>query len=194
MKRAIKVKGKIRMMTFEEVYEQYIPLLHNRTKRYRNHTLYDDIFQVARIALWKSFKAYERPDCEFVTFAYNGINQEIYNYIRDYYKLLRKVSENDIDTISLYQQYDSRISDNTFVKDMIPDDYNLEKDMQLYFKARDILLSATKTQQKILLMIAEGYTHKEISQKLGMSRQWVSEQLRRLRSQFRKEGKCEAMH
>jgi|SRR5690625_3407111 len=194
MKRAIKVKGKIRMMTFEEVHEQYTPLLHDRTKRYRNHTLYDDILQVARIALWKSFKAYERPDCEFVTFAYNGINQEIYNFLDDYYKFYRKVSESDIDTISLYQQYDSRRSDNTFVKDMIADDYNLENDMLLYFRARDILLSVTRRQQEILLMIAEGYTQTDIACRLGVTKQAVNEHLRRLRSQFRKESKREVMH
>jgi len=194
MKRAIKVKGKIRMMTFEEVYEQFKPLLYARTRNYMQHTLYEDIFQSALIGLWEAYRRYRKTEYEFITFATHYIRGNMSLFLRDYYKSYRKKTESDWDIISLHQPYDTRKSKDTYVADMIASGYELEEEVTSNLSVKEILAKMPERHQRIMILASEGYNQTEIARRMGTSRQAVNQQIRRIRSQFRKESKHEAMH
>jgi len=181
----IKVKGKVKNMTFEEVHEQFKPLLHNRTAKYRAHTLFDDIFQTARIALWDSYKRYKFPKSEFMTFAYQTIDYEILNFLRAYNRTYIKDPQ-----VESLVSLDATVSseNDILIKDVIKSDFNLELDIEQKDNVQFILSNVTDNQRKILSLIAYGYNQSEIARKTGRSRQAVNNQLLRVRSKFRKEA------
>lgn len=179
----IKVQGEIRNMTFEEVHKQYEGLLHNRTNKYIAHTLYDDIFQEAQIALWRAYKRYNKPNNEFMTFAYSWIWGAISTFLRDYNKT--HVRNRAIDVVMSIDKSINK-EDDIYLKDIIKDDYDLQKEILKKSEINDILSQVTDRQRKILIMIARGYSQSEISKLLGITRQGVNEHLRRVRSKFRK--------
>ncbi len=61
------------METFEQVLEQYEPMIFSIMRKLSIYKNYEDYQQVGRIALWQAFERYDKTRGHFAPFAYRSI-------------------------------------------------------------------------------------------------------------------------
>ncbi|NFA61301.1 sigma-70 family RNA polymerase sigma factor [Clostridium sporogenes] len=87
MKRYIKInKNNIQKLSFEEVLEKYSNLITKYAYKWIKYD-FEDIKQIAHLAVWKAFNTYDiSKDINFSTYANKIISTEILLHIRDNYQ------------------------------------------------------------------------------------------------------------
>jgi RNA polymerase sigma factor (sigma-70 family) len=65
--------------TFDQVFEQYIPMIYHNMKRLKIYKNEEEFFQIGLIALWKAYKKYDQTKGNFSSFAYSYIKGEMIN-------------------------------------------------------------------------------------------------------------------
>lgn len=183
-KKAIRRYGEIEYLTFEEVHEMYQKLLYSETRRYRYHHLYDDIFQMARIGLWRAYRVFDAENhaMEFVAHATQYIKYSIFNFLNKFnpIKLPKDSIVQYVD--SLEDLTDAREGDDYKIGDFIVDeDVNIEEDSTLNLIIGKMYEQSNKRRREIMRMIMEGYGISEISRELGISRQTIYNNLNRIK-------------
>ena len=119
---------------------------------------------MAKIGLWKACLEYkEDAQIKFSSYASRCILNEICNYFRD----SGQMSRDDVSFLSLDVQIND---DDTTLANSIPGD----KDV-LFIDFNGFWESLTSREKKIVTMLMQGLTNREIGNNIGVSNQRVSE-------------------
>ena len=149
-------------MTTEELYLANEKLAYwMLAKFYPAFQMDEDYQQVAKIGLWKACLGYkEEAQIKFSSYASRCILNEICNYFRD----SGQMSRDGVSSLSLDIQIND---DGTTLANLLPGD----KDV-LFIDFNGFWESLTK---KIVTMLMQGLTNREIGNSIGVSNQRVSE-------------------
>lgn len=152
-------------MTPEELYSTNERLAYWTLARYYPAFQMDEDYQqVAKIGLWKACLGYkEDTQIKFSSYASRCILNEICNYFRD----SGQTSRDGISFLSLDAQIND---DDTTLANSIPGD----KDV-LFIDFNGFWESLTSREKKIVTMLIQGLTNREIGNNMGVSNQRVSE-------------------
>lgn len=152
-------------MTPEELYLANERLAHwVLAKYYSRYQMDEDWQQVARLGLWKACMGFkEDSGFTFSSYASRAMLNELNNYFRDGRRLLRDDSSDmSLSTI---------ISDDGMTLEMaLPGD----KDV-CFIDLKGFWKSLTPREKKIVSMLTDGLTNREIGESIGVSNQRVSE-------------------
>ena len=141
-------------------------------KYYPSFQMDEDYQQVAKIGLWKACLGYkEDAQIKFSSYASRCILNEICNYFRD----SGQASRDGASSLSL----DVQINDDTTLANLIPGD----KDV-LFIDFNGFWESLTSREKKIVAMLIQGLTNREIGNSIGVSNQRVSEILLKAKQKF----------
>ena len=124
----------------------------------------EDYQQTAKIGLWKACLGYkEDAQIKFSSYASRCILNEICNYFRD----SGQTSRDGVSSLSLDVQIND---DDTTLANLIPGD----KDV-LFIDFNGFWESLTSREKKIVAMLMQGLTNREIGNSIGVSNQRISE-------------------
>ena len=152
-------------MTPEELYLANEKLAYwVLAKYYPTFQIDEDYQQMAKIGLWKACLGYkEDAQIKFSSYASRCILNEICNYFRD----SGQTSRDGVSSLSLDVQIND---DDTTLANLIPGD----KDV-LFIDFNGFWKSLTSREKKIVTMLMQGLTNREIGNSIGVSNQRVSE-------------------
>ncbi len=168
-------------MTNEEMFEKNIKIAYKIANRYRINYLseYEDIKQIALLALWKAVLTFNNTNA-FSTYAYVVISNEINLYLRRNKKTEQEISIN------------TSINDGELtIEDILQSADNIEKLLEdISFADKIRYLSAiqfTDKEKKVLILSKRGYKQQEIAKRLHISQTQVSRIQKRLKDKILKE-------
>ena len=152
-------------MTPEELYLANERLAHwVLAKYYYRRQMDEDLQQVARLGLWKACIGFkEGSGFTFSSYASRVMLNELSNYFRDASRTCRdNYSDISLSTI---------VSDDGMTLEMaLPGDMDVQfMDLNGFWK------SLTSKEKKIVAMLMQGLTNREIGKNIGVSNQRVSE-------------------
>ena len=152
-------------MTPEELYLANERLAHwILAKYYYRRQMDEDLQQVARLGLWKACIGFkEGSGFTFSSYASRVMLNELSNYFRDASRTCRdNYSDISLSTI---------VSDDGMTLEMaLPGDMDVQfMDLNGFWK------SLTSKEKKIVTMLMQGLTNREIGKNIGVSNQRVSE-------------------
>lgn len=152
-------------MTAEELYLTNERLVYwVLAKYYSRRQMDEDLQQVARLGLWKACVGFkESSGFTFSSYASRVMLNELSNYFRDASRTCRdNYSDISLSTI---------VSDDGMTLEMaLPGDIDVQfMDLNGFWK------SLTSKEKKIVTMLMQGLTNREIGKNIGVSNQRVSE-------------------
>lgn len=152
-------------MTAEELYLANERLAHwVLAKYYSRRQMDEDLQQVARIGLWKACVGFkESSGFTFSSYASRVMLNELNNYFRDASRIYRdNYSDISLNTIVS--------DDGTTLEMALPGDMDVQfMDWNGFWK------SLTSKEKKIVKMLMNGLTNREIGKIMGVSNQRISE-------------------
>ena len=152
-------------MTAEELYLANERLAHwVLAKYYSRRQMDEDLQQVARIGLWKACVGFkESSGFTFSSYASRVMLNELSNYFRDASRTYRdNYSDISLNTIVS--------DDGTTLEMALPGDMDVQfMDLNGFWK------SLTSKEKKIVKMLMNGLTNREIGKIMGVSNQRISE-------------------
>ncbi|WP_052124217.1 sigma-70 family RNA polymerase sigma factor [Ureibacillus manganicus] len=142
------------MEEFEEVVEQYDPMITSLLKRaniYKNH---DQFRQSARIALWNAWQKYDPARGPFAPFAYRSIKTSIFSEMTNDNRFSERQIAYEKETL-------------TAIAQIIEQKNNHHEHSDILFILQDLLTE--KEYQLIIDIYFNGYNCKELTKKYGTS-------------------------
>ena len=184
MKKLLFKEG-IKEYTLDEIakLEDFKKIIFKLSKKYIVAFDINDLMQIGYIGLIKAYNKYNIDKSTlFTSYAYNSIQQEILNYIRDENR--RK------------DQYDLTLNnliigdyDNTEVMYTLPNEnYNIESEGILKVVIYNFIQTLKKDKHKqIINLFLEGQMQSDIYKQLNCSKEMVRQVVKKLRNYIRKE-------
>jgi RNA polymerase sporulation-specific sigma factor len=172
MEKLIKLKDCERMMSFEQVFEQFKRYLYDRVRHWSMQLPPDEVYSLASFGLWKAYKTYDvNKNILFMTYCARIIENEILMYNRKMKK--------EQNVISLNSKMVAPDESETELIEFIADgtDYanvainNVEQHNELQ-KALNTL--KPRDREIFERYYGEEQTQKDIAGKLGISQSYVS--------------------
>ncbi|WNF36640.1 sigma-70 family RNA polymerase sigma factor [Bacillaceae bacterium IKA-2] len=77
-------------VTFEELVEEFEPLIKKQIKQLQKYELYDDLYQVSLIALWEAKENFDATKGHFPSFAQKHVRGKLLNYLRSEQKFQQR--------------------------------------------------------------------------------------------------------
>lgn len=152
-------------MTAEELYLANERLAHwVLAKYYSRRQMDEDLQQVARLGLWKACVGFKEDfGFTFSSYASRVMLNELNNYFRDEHRLLRdNYSDISLSTV---------VGDNGMTLEMaLPGDTGVQ-----FMDLKGFWESLTSRERKIVRMLMDGLTNREIGKNMGVSNQRISE-------------------
>lgn len=138
---------------------------------YSQYGFDEDLYQEGSIGLWKACLTYKESRSEFSTYAVNCIRNQIL-------KVLQSQSRKTIDTISLDAPLKLGFESDLTIADCLEDPVsNIDID---YICLRDHLSKCKEKDKRLVQMRLQGLTLEEISQTLGVTKQYVGSRLTKI--------------
>ena len=184
MKKLLFKEG-IKEYTLDEIakLEDFKKIIFKLSKKYIVAFDINDLMQIGYIGLIKAYNKYDiNKGILFTSYAYNYIQQEILNYIRDENK--RK------------EQYDLTLNnliigdhDNTEIMYTLPNEnYNVESEGIIKVVIYNYIKTLNKDKHKqIINLFLEGQMQSDIYKQLNCSKEMVRQAVKKLRNYIRKE-------
>ncbi|MEK5104025.1 sigma-70 family RNA polymerase sigma factor [Cytobacillus sp. FSL M8-0252] len=149
-----------------------------------NNMELDDLIQVGQETLWKlCLKEDKTMKEKFKGYAYKSIRWMIFNELRIRglpIKTNLRVSVEDrnklqFHSIDLYVDKESKVINDYFANDYTTD---IEYEVTNRLAMKDLLIYLSDLEKFIFIHIAEGYSEREIGEKIGRSTTWVNKKKR----------------
>ena len=135
----------------------------------------EDIFQEGCVGLVKAANSFDETKGEFRNYAYTSI----LNSIRGYFSR----NKQEVNVLSLDYMVDLNDNESVALMEIIPDD---SSDKWYDKVERDVFLeSLDERERKVVDLLKEGKTYREIGKELGFSRQTVAQTMAKVKSKWR---------
>ena len=132
-----------------------------------------DLLQEGRLAVCKAVASFNsKQDATFYTFAYTCIKNAMFDFLR-----AQNAKKNTMITqaISLEDIDESEIEDPSL---------NIENTIDIKEELSRVCNILNETQQKIAIMLMEGYSYQEIANKLDKNKKYIDNQIQQIRKKL----------
>lgn len=138
---------------------------------------FEDYYDVLAIRLCYAAKNYRpNPECTFATYVFKAFDNAVRNEHRIVSCLKRQVDSNRLSLDQNISSHKGEISEVTLL-DCIPDSYNEVEDVCLKISVEQFLETLKPSYRHLLELRLEGWTYRQIADKLGCAYQNVSTKL-----------------
>lgn len=148
---------------------------------YKRKIPIDDYYDILAIGLCKAAKSYDEKRCEFSTFAFKCMDNEVNAILKCLHK---KTAIPD----NLIVSYDSSAFEGSFDNSLILaetiTDVKSYNDIMYNVMMNEITNSLTERELTVLRYLIGGLTHSEIAEKLGCNRQNITYFVGRIRKKL----------
>lgn len=155
------------MENFEEVLEQYEPLIYACIRKLRIYKNHSEFVQAGRVGLWKALQRYEKDRGDFAPFAYRSIYGSILDELKKSYANEQQAVPTESDVLE-------RIIG--FKEEVVEYDKSITEALSH--------LNPTE-QQLIQLIFIEGYSLDEVASRLEMSKESLKKKRQRTLKKLR---------
>lgn len=175
MKKIIIKTGVVKNINFEELLQLSNKVISFNIKRWANQFEYEELYQIATIAVWNAYKDYDinRGLC-FSTVA----SRYIFNTISAEYRSRKR---HNVRGSSLYEEF----MEGLIVEDTVAESINPIDEFETNMYIDQLLDTREKT---VLKLLSENYTQKQIAAALNTVQCSISRILKRIKNKFEKEG------
>lgn len=177
MKNIIINKDKSKMMSFDDIYIKYTPLIKKKIYKWMYTYEYDELFQIASIALWKAYKDYD-ADKAPTAFGYVAgiyIDNELTNY---HHKSKPKYDQKTSQVKSVVSIngsiFTGKNGDELNLEDILGEDETFTQIIADKMVIEKVLKKFTSQQIKDIENYINGYGISEIARNNNVSKQVVS--------------------
>src|SRR5690625_3737141 len=159
----VSIKGKVREMSFEEVYKQFKPMLIKLSSRWTRIREKDDLMQAASIALWKAYEKYdyEKYKTEFITIAYKEVKMRLISFVRDTVPFEEKKNTKIKEIKCLDEKITSSEDGDQTLADVLYSNDDTEKEATDRVLIRDWYSSLTERQKFVMTKHLQEYRSEE---------------------------------
>lgn len=152
----------------------------------RNYGIFDENFDeyygAAAIGLCKAVLNYNsRTNNTLSTFAYACINNELYSQIRASNTESNKLNNN---ALSYNATYITPSGDETSGEEFMLVQKNFEKNLVFKLLFQDTIRILDNKEREIVLLRVDGHTYQEIAQHYGISRQAISNKMKKIQAKI----------
>jgi DNA-directed RNA polymerase len=140
------------METFEDVLEQYEPMIYACIRKLRIYKDYSEFAQAGRVGLWKAWQRYDKDRGDFAPFAYRSI----YGSVLDE---LKKSKANEQHLVPMESNVLERILGSS--DKIVPFDESIQEALSQLKESE---------QQLIILLFNRGFTLDEVAHHMGISK------------------------
>lgn len=151
------------MMTFEDVLEQYEPMISASIRKLNIHRNHDSFRQAGRVALWQAWSRFDEAKGSFTPFAYRSIRGSMLDELK---------KEN------VFEKNITLMEDESLAYIMVPEIADQHEALNRLADALDVLSPAE--QELVQWLFIEGYTLTECAERIGITVEGVRK--RRYRS------------
>jgi DNA-directed RNA polymerase len=148
------------MESFEEVYQQYEPMIFSCIRKLRIYKNHDSFIQSGRIGLWKAWLRYDSLKGDFAPFAYRSIYGSILDELKNSAREERIVPTENQMLENLVEQKDKE----SFCSEQ-------------YYELMDLL--PEKEQQLVQLLFLDCYSLDEVARLLNITKAGVKKRRER---------------
>lgn len=148
------------MKSFEEVYQQYEPMIFSCIRKLRIYKNHDSFIQSGRIGLWKAWLRFDKVKGDFAPFAYRSIYGSILDELKNSAREERIVPTENQTLENLVEQTDMQ----SFCSEQ-------------YYELMDLL--PEKEQQLVQLLFLDCYSLDEVARLLNITKAGVKKRRER---------------
>ncbi|WP_025693250.1 sigma-70 family RNA polymerase sigma factor [Paenibacillus zanthoxyli] len=175
------------MMTFTEVYKQFQRMLRKKAYSWSGSYEYDELLQVAGIALWK---AYDRYDCanKPIPFAAVAATYIKYSLLAHHQKYKSKHNRKTSQIRSLCSLHDlvyDKNGEGTELQDLIGEEETFTQETTDRVILDKLLNRIPKQQRDDLFAYVDGYKMRELAEAKDLSSQTIAKRIRHSFLRFR---------
>ncbi|RAK21118.1 RNA polymerase sigma factor (sigma-70 family) [Anoxybacillus vitaminiphilus] len=180
-------KGSIQTMSFEQVFQRYQNLL--KKKAYSWSTTYryefDELFQVASIALWQAYRKYDssKYPIPFGALAVKYIDYSLLAYHNKHKPKFDRETSQIKSIMSLHQLVIDKDGEGTELMELIGQEETFTEETVDRIVIDSLFKKFSNQQRQDILDYINGHKFKEMAESKGVSSQVVSS---RIRSSFLK--------
>lgn len=138
------------MQGFDEIVEQYTPMIHHSINRLRIFKNKDEFFQIGLIALWDAYKRFDHEKGEFSSYAYSFIRGRMLTELNKHIK-----------------REEHNVSKDETYWDVIQGDADVEIDLRILLN--DLPELNERQRQWALYTVEEGLSIREIAKRERVS-------------------------
>lgn len=165
-------------MNIEELWEQGIPITYFVAGKFVNNfppQYRSDVYSEARVALWKACKEYDdKKGAKFSTYVARVVKNWLSDTQKHFYRKKRHLFDG---VVSLQQE----VFDGVPILDTVP----YHQDFVGHVMAKEILTIIDKIDPALRWRYIEGLPPQEIADRLGVTKKYVSDRLRKSRKKLR---------
>lgn len=176
------------MITFDEVYQKYQNLLRKKVHSWSNTYEYEELYQVASIALWKAYKNYDlsKYPIPFGTLAIKYIDNALLNYHSQNKPKFNRQTSQIKSLVSIHDIVFDDKYDGIELEELIGEAETFTHETADRLLLEKLLNKFSKQQQEdIWNYVAAGYKLKEIAKSKDVSKQATSMRMQNTFSKFR---------
>ncbi len=175
------------MLTFEQIYGKYQNLLRKKAYSWANTYDYDEMYQVALIALWK---AYEKYDSEIFPVAFGFIaakfiDNELLAYHNKNKRKFDKKTSKIKSVVSLYARVSDSKGEGVELLELIGEEETYTEEIINKILLNKLLKKFTKQQQQDIMDYTNGYKLKELAEAKKISNQALALRMQAVFAKFR---------
>lgn len=160
------------MKDFDTVFKENQGLIHMVCRKwsgaYRVELDYDDMFQIASMAFYRSYQMFDESKGMFTTYAgynmYQALNKQYYRVT----KRIDKTRGSSIDELIL------GLDKKTDVKDSIPALNNTEDEVVCSIIFKEVLNRLPENKRDMIVLYSRGYTQQEVAKMCNTNQVSVS--------------------
>lgn len=155
------------MENFEEVLEQYEPMIYASIRKLRIYKNHSEFVQAGRVGLWKALQRYEKDRGDFAPFAYRSIYGSILDELKKSYATEQQAVPTEGDVLERIIGYK-------------------DEEVELYIIIEEALTHLNHTEQQMLqLLFIEGFSLDEVASRLRLSKETIKKKRQRTLKKLR---------
>lgn len=155
------------MENFEEVLEQYEPMIYASIRKLRIYKNHSEFVQAGRVGLWKAVQRYEKERGDFAPFAYRSIYGSILDELKKSYTNEQQAVPTEDDVLERIIGFKEEV---------------IEQDK---FIAEALTHLNPTEQQLIQLLFIEGFSLDEVASRLRMTKESLKKKRQRTLKKLR---------
>ena len=151
------------MITFEDVLEQYEPMISASLRKLNIYRDHDSFRQAGRVALWQAWKRFDEAKGDFTPFAYRSIRGAMLDELKKEHRIEENIAQVEVDIL---------LNDT----DIKFDDYFVEKN-----KLDGVLACLSPTERELVqLLFLDDFSLAECAERAGISFLAIKQRKRRI--------------
>lgn len=170
-------------MAFEEIHRQFQGLIRKKAYGWSTTYEFDELCQVAAIALWKAYARYDFNNCPipFAAMAASYIKYSLLGYHAKHKSKFDKKTSQIRSLCSLHDLIDNGSGEETELQELIGEDETFTQETADRLLLEKVLNRIPKRQKQDIFAYVDGYKMKELAESKEVSSQ---QQAARLRGAF----------